>query len=283
MNSAAPQQGLSLSPLPGVSFQRLTRSQPRSPAIYQPSIKFIGRGSMRGHLERQVFTYDADHYLIVGFPLPVECEYKATLSNPLLFMSVDLDWSALGRLIAEIENHEGRVSGPIPRAIRSTPLEDALRGSVARLIESLGSPTEARVLGPSLVREIYYRVLMGKQGEVLRVAAAKHGGYARIGKALTLIHKRKVEAPSIPDLAEAAGMSIPALHRNFLKVLGVSPGRYMQKIRLHEARSLIVHEELSISEAAARVGYESPSQFSREFRRLFGVSPSEDSSRSRRG
>lgn len=238
---------------------------------------------MRGHLEREVFTYDADHYLIVGFPLPVECEYKASLSNPLLFMSVDLNWGALGRLIAEIENHGDHSAEPVPRAIRSTPLEDALRGGVARLIECLHSPTDARVLGPSLVREIYYRVLTGSQGEVLRAATAKHGGFSRIGKALTLIHKRNADAPEVPDLAGAAGMSIPAFHRNFRKVLGVSPGRYMQTIRLHKARSLIVHEDLSISEAAARVGYASPSQFSREFRCLFGLSPSEEKSRSRRG
>jgi AraC-like DNA-binding protein len=238
---------------------------------------------MRGHLEREVFTYDVDHYLIVGFPLPVECEYEASLSKPLLFLSVDLDWSTLGTLIAEIGNQDAPFTESKAQAIRSTPLGDELRNCVTRLVECLRSPTDARVLGPALVREMYYRVLRDRRGEVLRAATAKHGRFSRIGKALSLIHSNYADGPSISDLAKSAGMSIPGFYRHFRVVLGVSPGRYIQAIRLHKARSLIIDEEISVSQAAARVGYESPSQFSREFRRLFGVSPSEDVRRARLG
>lgn len=277
MRPLAAHAGLNVSPLPGVTFQRITQPLARSPAIYRPSIKIVGQGSIRSHLGRDVFTYDAEHYLVVAAPLPVECEIEASLARPLLFMSLDLDWTTLGALLAET-GRDVPGAAPLPRAVRAAPLTAELREATMRLLRGLRSASDTRVLGPALAREILYRVLQGEQGAVLRAAAARHGGFARIGQALQLIHRDYAKAPSVVRLARAAGMSVPAFHRNFKAVLATSPLRYLQTIRLHKARSLMAHEGLNVT-GAARVGYESPSQFSREFRRLFGLSPTADAER----
>ena len=129
------------------------------------------------------------------------------------------------------------------------------------------------MLGAAIVREIFYRVLTGEQGRTLRAAAARRGGDARIGRALRLVHRDYAKRPTVETLARAAGMSVPAFHRHFKAVTAMSPQRYLQTIRLHKARSLLTNEGLAVATAGARVGYESASQFSREFRRLFGYSP----------
>ncbi|MCU1232856.1 MAG: rhaS [Candidatus Solibacter sp.] len=135
-----------------------------------------------------------------------------------------------------------------------------------RLLECLPDPADARILGPQLVREIMYRVLCGEQGGALRAAAALHSRFGQVNRALQRIHA---------DLAETAGMSASAFHRNFKAVTSNSPLQYLKTIRLHKARMLMVYEGLRAGVAAERVGYESPSQFSREFKRLFGESPVE--------
>ena len=284
MGPLAAQVGVNLSPLPGVHFQRLTRSSARSPAVYEPSIKIVGQGRVCGHLGREVFTYDAEHYLVLAVPLPVECEIEASLTEPLVFMSLDLDWTVLGALLLET-GQDARTGGQeVPRAVRASPLTAELREATLRLLRCLrSSPMEARVLGPALVREILYRVLQGEQGAMLRAAAHHHGAFARVGRALAIIHRDYAKALNVETLARAAGMSAPAFYRHFKAVTATSPRRYLKAIRLHQARSLMAHGGLGAAAAAARVGYGSASQFSREFRRLFGAPPSRDRTQARRG
>lgn len=273
MRPLAIHPGVNGSPLAGVDFQRFTSPLSRAPAIYRPSIKIIGEGQMRGYLGREVIGYDANHYLVVAVPLPIECQIEATLTGPLTFMSIDLDWTTLGTLLAEMEVNT-TATAALPRAIRAAPLTPEIREATVRLLRCLRSADDSRVLGPAMVRELLYRILQGEQRELLIAAAAHQGSFARIGRALQIIHRDYAAAPGVEKLARAAGMSVPTFHRNFKAVTATSPLRYLQTIRLHKARSLIKHEHLDISGAAARVGYESASQFSREFRRLFGLSPS---------
>lgn len=273
---AGPMVGVNASPLPGVNFQRLTRSQARRPAVYEPSLKVVGQGRVCGHLGRETFRYDAENYLVLALPLPVECEIQASLSEPLMFMSIDLDWTVLGDLLAEMEPG-ATARAPLPRAIRATPLTEEMREEVWRLLRCLRSPVEARLLGPAIVREIFYRALLGEQGEMLRAAISHQGGFARVGWALRLLHRDYAKRPSVLTLAGAAGMSVPTFYRHFKAVTALSPQRYLQAIRLHKARSLLVSDRLSVAETGTQVGYESASQFSREFRRFFGSSPKAES------
>ena len=272
MSPLVPLVGTNASRLPGVSFERVTRGHGRHPAVYEPSIKIVAQGSIRNYLGRDSFRYDADNYCVLAVPMPMECDIEASLAEPLMFMSVDLDWTTIGCLLAET----GRAAddpGPVPRALCASALTPDLREAILRLLGCLGSAMDARVLGPAIVREIFYRVLLGPQGGVLRAAAVHHGGFARVSRALRLIHHDYAKCPAVEDLARAAGMSVPSFHRHFKAVTATSPQRYVQTIRLHKARSLLVDERIGVAAAGARVGYESASQFSREFRRLFGHSP----------
>ena len=272
MTGLAPLAGTNASRLPGVSFQRVTQGHGRHPAVYEPSIKIVAQGSIRTYLGRESLRYDADNYLVLAVPMPMECDIEASLAEPLVFMSIDLDWPAIGCLLAET-GQAADGPGPLPRALCASALTAELREATLRLLRCLGSAVDARVLGPAIVREIFYRVLLGEQGAALRGAAAHHGGLTRVSRALRLVHRDYAKCPTVETLARAAGMSVPSFHRHFKAVTATSPQRYVQAIRLHKARSLMTNEHIGVAAAAARVGYESASQFSREYRRLFGMPP----------
>ncbi len=144
-----------------------------------------------------------------------------------------------------------------------------------RLLECLGDPMEAQILGPQIVRELTYRVLRGQQGGALRAAAALHSRFGQVSRALQRIHADYASDLNVEELAETAAMSPSAFHQNFKAVTSTSPLQYLKTTRLHKARMLMVYEGLRAGVAAERVGYESSSQFSREFKRLFGASPVE--------
>jgi AraC-like DNA-binding protein len=158
----------------------------------------------------------------------------------------------------------------------ATPLDCRLSETAVRLLECLSDPVEARILGPQIVREITYRVLCGNQGGALRAAAALHSRFGQVNVALQRIHAEYAKNLTVEELAGAAGMSQSTFHQNFKAVTSTSPLQYLKLIRLHKARMLMVYEGLRAGTAAERVGYESPSQFSREFKRFFGATPVEE-------
>jgi AraC-like DNA-binding protein len=169
----------------------------------------------------------------------------------------------------------------MPRGIFATPLHDDLCNAALRLLESLRTPAEARILGPQIVREITYRVLRGPQGDALRAVAARHTHFGQISKALHRMHADYSDSLDVETLARESGMSVSTFHHNFKSVTSSSPLQYLKAIRLHKARLLMVNEGLGAGVAAGRVGYESPSQFSREFKRFFGSSPADEAARIR--
>jgi AraC-like DNA-binding protein len=266
--------------LPGVQFMRATQYRPRAPVVYEPGIFIIVQGRKRGFLGEQVYTYDQHNYLVTSVPLPLECETQATPEQPLLGVAVNIDLGGLAELLLEMDEHLPDSSAS-PRGIYATPLDAELGGAVIRLLEALREPVDARILGPQIVREITYRVLCGEQGGALRALATRHSHSGRIGKVLRHVHSHYSTPLDVETLAEEASMSVSAFHHHFKAVTSSSPLQYVKTIRLHQARLLMVHEGLNASVAAQRVGYESPSQFSREFKRLFGSNPSTEAARVR--
>ncbi|CCJ79468.1 Transcriptional regulator, AraC family [Cronobacter dublinensis 1210] len=140
-------------------------------------------------------------------------------------------------------------------------------------MRALSHPQEAQILGPAIVKELYYRVLMGEQGGAIRAALASVGKFSRIARVLQRIHTDYAGRLDVATLAAEAGMSAPAFHAHFKAVTRNSPVQYIKAVRLHQARLMMIRDNLSAATAAVRVGYESPSQFNREFRRLFGRTP----------
>ncbi|MDB5789669.1 AraC family transcriptional regulator [Caballeronia mineralivorans] len=268
----APNEGYTQSALEGVRFMRSNRPLGRTPVLYEPSIVIVCQGRKLGFLGEEVYAYDAQHYLVLSVPLPFSTETEASESEPMLAVSLRLDLMELTDLILAIDR-SGCHQPSAPLGILSTPLEGDLAEATLRLLLALSSPLDAEILGPAIVREICYRVLIGERGGAMRAALAHQGRFGRVAKALRRIHADYAQSLDVSRLAEEAGMSVPAFHVNFRTVTLTSPIQYIKSTRLHQARLLMIRDGLTAASASARVGYESPSQFSREFKRFFGRSP----------
>lgn len=188
----------------------------------------------------------------------------------MLGVSVRLDMALISELACRIELRRGPDSEDIQSSICATPLDIHMSDAAVRLLECLRSPVEAEILGPGIVREIAYRVLCGPQGNALVAMLNRNGQLAQIYAMLQQIHRKYAEPLNVPSMAEEIGMSISAFHHNFKAVTATSPLQYLKAVRLHKARLLMRFEGIGAAIAAERVGYESPSQFSREFKRYFG-------------
>lgn len=275
LRSLATQEGVSATLLDGVQIFRADHHVPRTPVEYDPSIVIVGQGRKRGYLGDEAYTYDACNYLVLSVPLPLECEVEASPEKPLLGVKVRVTPTTLGELLVEMDDDvPGRAR--IPRGIYSTPATDELIDATVRLLECLHSGMDSRVLGPQIVREIIYRVLCGGQGAALRAAAMRQSQFSQIARILKRMHVEYRSALDVETLARDANMSVSTFHHNFKAVTSTSPLKYLKSIRLHRARILMAQDGLNVSTAAGHVGYESASQFSREFKRFFGNSPTNE-------
>ena len=275
LTKMAPNEGYTLSALDGVRFMRSDRPLGRTPVLYEPSIVIVCQGRKRGFLGNEIYIYDAQHYLVLSVPLPFSTETEASEAEPMLAVSLRLDLTAVADLVLAIDQSRDHTN-VAPRSMISTPLGEFLADATLRLLEALASPLEAKILGPAIVREICFRVLVGEQGGAMRAALAHQGQFGKIAKALQRIHADYAEALDVTHLAGEVGTSVPAFHVHFKTVTQSSPIQYIKSTRLHQARLMMIRDGLTAATASARVGYESASQFSREFKRFFGRSPVEE-------
>lgn len=281
LRALAPDEGYNLTALPSVRILRSDRALTRTPVLYDPGIVIVCQGSKRGYFGDQVYVYDAQHYLAVSVPVPFDMETDATPAQPLLALYLHLDFAVAAELMLHIDRQAVAEPAQAPQSMMSSPIDADMRASVLRFLEALHRPLEAAVLGPALLRELYFRVLTGAQGCAMREALALKGQYGKIGRALRRIHVGYAEPLDLSELAREAGMSIPAFHSHFKMITQTSPMQYLKSTRLHQARLLMVRQDLTAEAACHAVGYASPSQFTREFRRLFGLTPAAEARRMR--
>ena len=250
--------------------------------LYEPALCVIAQGSKAVMLGGEEYRYDAERFLLVAADIPAMARVvRASASEPYLAMKLLLDPLEVGEVVAQVGPQE--LKEPPARALDVGELEPTLLDAVTRLVELLPRPQDARALAPLVRREITYRLLMGPQGPRLRQIVSGTGQGQRVTQALRWLKAHYVEPLRVETLARQAGMSPSALHHHFKAVTAMSPLQYHKRLRLQEARRLMLGEALEAAEASFRVGYESPSQFSREYRRLFGAPPRRDVEALRQG
>lgn len=274
MSEMARDEGYTLSPLPGVRWLRSNRPLGITPVLYEPGIVIVCQGRKRGWLGRREFIYDEHHVLAVAVPVPFVMQTDASPERPLLAIYLRLDLQLATEIAMQVDAHEPQASAQVrPSSLVSSKMENSLADAAVRLLQAMRSPLEAEVLGPSILREIYFRVLTGEQGGTLRAALAARGRFGQIGRAIQRIHRDHRSALTVEMLARDAGLGQAAFHSHFKAVTSSSPIQYLKSIRLHQGRLMMMREGMTAAAAAATLGYESPSQFSREFKRLFGLPP----------
>jgi AraC-like DNA-binding protein len=281
VRALAPEEGYNLTALPSVRLLRSNRPLSRTPVLYDPGIVIVCQGCKRGYFGQRTYVYDAHQYLAVSVPVPFTMETDASADAPLLALYLHLEFPLAAELMLEIDRHGSTAGDAEPLSMMSSPMDEAMHLCVQRLLQALAEPMEAAILGRQLLRELYYRILTGPQGAAMRAALAMRGRFGRIGKALQLIHASYAQALDVARLAESAGMSVPSFHNHFRVVTCTSPMQYLKSIRLHQSRLLMVREGMTAAAACHAVGFESTSQFNREFKRLFGLTPSREAQRMR--
>lgn len=280
LGEVAVEEGMKGTLVEGVEVFRASESAPRGPVVYQPRILIVGQGRKRAYLGGETYKYDAYNYLVLSVPLPAECETEASREAPLLLLAVHVEPAMVGEMMLELDGLSPQAA-PTPRGISSTPMDEEMAGAVVRLLECIKSPADSRILGRQTVREIVYRVLQGEQGKSLRALAGRDDHSARIARILKRVHADYARPFRVEDLTRKAGMGLAAFHHSFKLVTTCSPLQYLKRIRLDHAKRLMAHEGYNAGTAARAVGYESPSQFSREFKRVYGATPSEDAVQTR--
>ncbi|EDV7134404.1 MULTISPECIES: AraC family transcriptional regulator [Salmonella] len=254
---------------------------PRTPVMYQPGIIFLFSGHKIGYINKRKFRYDANEYLLLTVPLPFECETWATPEVPLAGIRLDIDVLQLQELLMDIGEDERFQLPMAASGINSATLSDEILCAVERLLDVMERPLDARILGKQIIREILYHVLMGPRGGALLALVSRQTHFSLISRVLKQIEMKYTENLNVEQLAAEANMSVSAFHHNFKAVTSTSPLQYLKSYRLHKARMMMIHDGMKASAAAMRVGYESASQFSREFKRYFDVTPGEDAARMR--
>ncbi|MBB1355632.1 MULTISPECIES: AraC family transcriptional regulator [Pseudoalteromonas] len=264
--------------IPGVYFHRATKSSPRQPLIYNSGIIIVGQGHKIIHFPEHQIKYGAGDYLVLGVPVPLECEAFTDNDLPVMGIAIDINPAMLHKLVNQIMQHKplsALSSSAQIGAVQSATLDTAMELVTHRLLTVLNNPIEADIFGEDIVKELVYRVLCGPQGHTLIGLAMHDGHYARIARTLSTMHSSYANQITVEGLAEDVNMSVSSFHRAFRQVTFESPLQYLKKVRLAKAKELITTSGSKANEAALKVGYTSPSQFSREFKRHFNKTPSE--------
>jgi AraC-like DNA-binding protein len=270
----APESGMAGTAIARLSLIRANAPTVPVPAVYEASVCLIAQGSKRVSLGDDSVVYDAARYLLVSVDLPlVGHVLEASPSAPYLCCKIDLDLAALADLILSLGGTSLKSDLPVLAVYPSDPdLVDA----ACRLVRLLDRPDDVATLAPLIEREILYRLLTGPHGAMLRHMAAADSHLNQVRRAIARIRSGFHEQLRIDEIAAAAGMSASSLHAHFKAVTRMTPLEYQKQLRLQEARRLMLADGASAGVAGFAVGYESPSQFSREYRRLFGAPPRRD-------
>lgn len=262
--------------IPSLEFFRREEPTPPVTCMVEPGIVFLVQGEKKMWFGGEPFSYDTSRFLITSLDVPANSEVVvASPEHPCLGLFLRLDMRLLAELIAQ-----GNLSPPVERSddrgIGLGTVTPQLIDTFKRLLDLLDDPSAIPILAPLIIREIHYRLLVSDQATRLWQIASVGSQSHRVSKAVDWLKLNYASPLRIEDLAERVQMSASTFHHHFRKITAMSPLQYQKWLRLNEAKRLMLNDDLDATSAAFRVGYESPSQFSREYSRLFGVSPKRD-------
>ncbi|WP_188054632.1 AraC family transcriptional regulator [Sphingosinithalassobacter sp. CS137] len=271
------EDGVHATALPCLQLIRSSRPTAPLPAVYEASLCLIAQGAKEVAMGETRVLYDASRYLLVSVDLPLIGNVtEADADRPYLCCKIDLDRTVLADLMLALPPRSEVAEAPV---IGAYPGDPDLTDAACRLVQLLDRPESIPTLAPLIERELLYRLLTGPHGGALREIASGDSRLSQISRAIAWIRDHLAERLRIAEVAAAAGMSASSLHAHFKAVTGMTPLDFQKQLRLQAARQLMLADGANAGSAGFAVGYESPSQFSREYRRLFGAPPRADVTR----
>lgn len=273
VNHHADQAGIARTPIPGLTVISATAQTELSYAIQQPLICLVLQGTKHVIMGKQSFTFCAGDSLLIMADVPTASQItRASAAEPYLSLVLNLDISIIAELVSEMSAASGSHQAPI----RCEQTDEEVADAAFRLLRLLDRPASIPVLQAQLMREFHYWLLAGRHGAAIRRLGLPNGHEQRVARAIALIRAEYTQRLPVEMLAEVANMSVSSFHENFRAVTSLTPLQYQKQLRMIEARRLMLAEGINAANAAFAVGYESVHQFTREYKRMFGLPPIRD-------
>ena len=275
VNKLIKEDSLTKTNIKGINLYKTTTYLPRTPLTYDFCLVFVLQGKKIGYLSNNRFEYDSKNYLVVPTTMPFECETYASREEPYICILIDIKKELMQEIISSISKEESKKCKDVQIGVFQDNVTKSLEDSIYRLLKILQSKEESNILGESILREIFYRIAIGDNSHFLHKMFLENKAEAKMIRSLRTIHHEYNEHLDIPRLAKEEGMSVSSFHTHFKKVTSLSPLQYIKKIRLHKAMDLLTRKNLQVNETAYATGYESSSQFSKDFKSYYGYPPKE--------
>jgi AraC-like DNA-binding protein len=280
MTRIAPENSV-LEAFSGIFIYRSSKPTESDISVLKPAFCIIAQGSKDVLLNDELFHYDSGSYLISTLDLPIKSNVvEASPEKPYLNLRIDLDPASVASVLIEAGIETKKNSASV-KAMDVSPVDADLLDAALRLVKLLDAPDEMKFLAPPVIREIIYRLLKGRQSERLSHLVAAEGNARRISRVVKQLRENIDQPLRIGSLARELGMGVSGFHNHFKSVTMMSPLQFQKQMRLQEARRLMLAENMDVATASFRVGYEDPSYFSREYKKLFGTPPHRDIARLR--
>ena len=258
-----------------VKLFKTTTYTPKGPLIYDLCLVLVLQGEKIGYLPNATLHYDSNNYLVIPTTLPFECETVASVDKPFVCMLISIDKKVMYELIDSLSKQEPKECKNCDLGVFSDRVTPQIEDITLRLLKILESKEDSKILGTQVLRELFYRIAIGENAHFLRKMFLNTNNEAKISRALKSIHDNFSNHLDIPTLAREEEMSVSSFHTHFKKITSHTPLQYIKKIRLNKAKDFIAKQHYQVNDTAYAVGYESISQFSKDFKNYFGYPPKE--------
>ncbi len=276
-NTLINKDGLHQTFIKDIAIYKTTKAVPRAPLIYDLCLIIVLQGEKIGYLGENIFNYNFQNYLVVPTTIPFECETIASNDEPFICLLITIDKKIMYEIIDLIANKNAlnSKSKTSQLGIFSDNVTPQIEDTILRVLQTLSSKEESRILGDSLLKELFYRIASGENSSFLHKMFLDTKIEAKIARSLRTMHENYNEHLDIPTLAREEDMSTSSFHTHFKKITTLTPLQYIKKIRLNKAHKLLAQQSFQVNDTAFAIGYESSSQFSRDFKSFFGYPPKE--------